>query len=302
MNLFIEDLKNILTIDQIKENELMKHHTTFRIGGSADVMIMPNTEEEIVEIIALSNKHNIPYTIVGNGSNILVTDKGIRGLVIKIADNFSDVQIEGNLVYAQSGARLTAISRKIYEAELTGFEFASGIPGTVGGGVYMNAGAYDSEMKNVIKTVRALDKTGNVIELSNEEMHFGYRKSRAMEDSLIILSVVIELKHGDKAAIKAKIDDFTNKRVTKQPVSEFSAGSTFKRPEGHFAGKLIEETGLRGYTIGHAKISEKHCGFVINKGDSTCEDMLEFIQKVKHKVYEKTGVKLEEEIKIIGEK
>lgn len=302
MNLFIEDLKNILTIDQIKENELMKHHTTFRIGGSADVMIMPNTEEEIVEIIALSNKHNIPYTIVGNGSNILVTDKGIRGLVIKIADNFSDVQIEGNLVYAQSGARLTAISRKIYEAELTGFEFASGIPGTVGGGVYMNAGAYDSEMKNVIKTVRALDKTGNVIELSNEEMHFGYRKSRAMEDSLIILSVVIELKHGDKAAIKAKIDDFTNKRVTKQPVSEFSAGSTFKRPEGHFAGKLIEETGLRGYTIGHAKISEKHCGFVINKGDSTCEDMLKFIQKVKHKVYEKTGVKLEEEIKIIGEK
>lgn len=302
MNLFIEDLKNILTIDQIKENELMKHHTTFRIGGSADVMTMPNTEEEIVEIIALSNKHNIPYTIVGNGSNILVTDKGIRGLVIKIAENFSDVQIEGNLVYAQSGARLTAISRKIYEAELTGFEFASGIPGTVGGGVYMNAGAYDSEMKNVIKTVRALDKTGNVIELSNEEMHFGYRKSRAMEDSLIILSVVIELKQGDKAAIKAKIDDFTNKRVTKQPVSEFSAGSTFKRPEGHFAGKLIEETGLRGYTIGHAKISEKHCGFVINKGDSTCEDMLEFIQKVKHKVYEKTGVKLEEEIKIIGEK
>lgn len=302
MNLFIEDLKNILTIDQIKENELMKHHTTFRIGGSADVMTMPNTEEEIVEIIALSNKHNIPYTIVGNGSNILVTDKGIRGLVIKIAENFSDVQIEGNLVYAQSGARLTAISRKIYEAELTGFEFASGIPGTVGGGVYMNAGAYDSEMKNVIKTVRVLDKTGNVIELSNEEMHFGYRKSRAMEDSLIILSVVIELKQGDKAAIKAKIDDFTNKRVTKQPVSEFSAGSTFKRPEGHFAGKLIEETGLRGYTIGHAKISEKHCGFVINKGDSTCEDMLEFIQKVKHKVYEKTGVKLEEEIKIIGEK
>lgn len=302
MNLFIEDLKNILTIDQIKENELMKHHTTFRIGGSADVMIMPNTEEEIVEIISLSNKHNIPYTILGNGSNVLVTDKGIRGLVIKIADNFSDVQIEGNLVYAQSGARLTAISRKIYEAELTGFEFASGIPGTVGGGVYMNAGAYDSEMKNIIKTVRALDKTGNIIELSNEEMHFGYRKSRAMEDSLIILSVVIELKHGDKAAIKAKIDDFTNKRVTKQPVSEFSAGSTFKRPEGHFAGKLIEETGLRGYTIGHAKISEKHCGFVINKGDSTCEDMLEFIQKVKHKVYEKTGVKLEEEIKIIGEK
>lgn len=302
MNLFIEDLKNILTIDQIKENELMKHHTTFRIGGSADVMTMPNTEDEIVKIISLSNKHNIPYTILGNGSNVLVTDKGIRGLVIKIADNFSDVQIEGNLVYAQSGARLTAISRKIYEAELTGFEFASGIPGTVGGGVYMNAGAYDSEMKNIIKTVRALDKTGNIIELSNEEMHFGYRKSRAMEDSLIILSVVIELKHGDKAAIKAKIDDFTNKRVTKQPVSEFSAGSTFKRPEGHFAGKLIEETGLRGYTIGHAKISEKHCGFVINKGDSTCEDMLEFIQKVKHKVYEKTGVKLEEEIKIIGEK
>ncbi len=302
MNLFIEELKHILEVEQIKENELMKHHTTFRIGGCADVMAFPYTEQQIVEIIKLSNKYEVPYTIVGNGSNILVTDKGIRGIVIKIAENFSDIKIEGQTVYAQSGARLTAISRKIYEAELTGFEFASGIPGTVGGGVYMNAGAYDSEMKNVVKSVSVIDKTGNILELSNEEMKFGYRKSIAMEKSFIILSVIMQLEKGDKTQIKAKIDDFTNKRVTKQPVSEYSAGSTFKRPVGHFAGKLIEETGLRGYTIGHAKISEKHCGFVINKGDSTCKEMLEFIHHVKHKVYEKTGVKLEEEIKIIGEK
>lgn len=302
MNLFIEDLKQILTLEQIKENEPMKHHTTFRIGGVADVMALPYKEQEIVEIIELAKKHNIPYTIVGNGSNILVTDKGIRGIVIKVADNFSQISIDGNTVYAQAGARLTAISRRIYEEGLTGFEFASGIPGTVGGGVYMNAGAYDSEMKNVVKSVTVLDKNSNVIELENEAMEFGYRKSKAMKEDYIILSVVMELKSGNKDEIKAKIDDFTNRRVTKQPVSEFSAGSTFKRPEGHFAGKLIEDTGLRGYTVGRAKISEKHCGFVINKGESTFKEMIEFIQGVKHKVYEKTGVKLEEEIKILGEK
>lgn len=302
MNLFIEDLKQILTLEQIKENEPMKHHTTFRIGGVADVMALPYNEQEVIDIIALAKKHNIPYTVVGNGSNILVTDKGIRGVVIKIADNFSQISIDGNTVYAQAGARLTAISRKIYEEGLTGFEFASGIPGTVGGGVYMNAGAYDSEMKNVVKSVTVLDKNSNVIELENEAMEFGYRKSKAMKEDYIILSVVMELKSGNKDEIKAKIDDFTNRRVTKQPVSEFSAGSTFKRPEGHFAGKLIEDTGLRGYTVGRAKISEKHCGFVINKGDSTFKEMIEFIQGVKHKVYQKTGVKLEEEIKILGEK
>lgn len=302
MNLFIEDLKQILTLEQIKENEPMKHHTTFRIGGVADVMALPYNEQEVIGIIDLAKKHNIPYTVVGNGSNILVTDKGIRGVVIKIADNFSKISIDGNTVYAQAGARLTAISRKIYEEGLTGFEFASGIPGTVGGGVYMNAGAYDSEMKNVVKSVTVLDKNSNVIELENEAMEFGYRKSKAMKEDYIILSVVMELKSGNKDEIKAKIDDFTNRRVTKQPVSEFSAGSTFKRPEGHFAGKLIEDTGLRGYTVGRAKISEKHCGFVINKGDSTFKEMIEFIQGVKHKVYQKTGVKLEEEIKILGEK
>ncbi|MGL5256630.1 MAG: UDP-N-acetylmuramate dehydrogenase [Proteocatella sp.] len=302
MNLFIEDLKQILTLEQIKENEPMKHHTTFRIGGVADVMALPYNEQDVIDIIALAKKHNIPYTVVGNGSNILVTDKGIRGVVIKIADNFSQISIDGNTVYAQAGARLTAISRKIYEEGLTGFEFASGIPGTVGGGVYMNAGAYDSEMKNVVKSVTVLDKNSNVIELDNEAMEFGYRKSKAMKEDYIILSVVMKLKSGNKNEIKAKIDDFTNRRVTKQPVSEFSAGSTFKRPEGHFAGKLIEDTGLRGYTVGRAKISEKHCGFVINKGDSTFKEMIEFIQGVKHKVYQKTGVKLEEEIKILGEK
>lgn len=302
MNLFIEELKQILDVEQIKQNELMKHHTTFRIGGCADIMTFPHTENQIVEIIKIANKHNISYTVIGNGSNILVTDKGIRGVVIKIADNFADIKIEGQLIYAQSGARLTAISRRIYEESLTGFEFASGIPGTIGGGVYMNAGAYDSEMKNVVKSVKVLTSTGNILELENEDMDFGYRKSKAMQEGYIILSVIIKLEKGDKSQIKAKIDDFTNKRVTKQPVSEYSAGSTFKRPVGHFAGKLIEDTGLRGYSIGHSKISEKHCGFVINKGESTCKEMLEFIHHVKHKVYEKTGVKLEEEIKIIGEK
>ena len=298
----IDKLKLILRENQIMKDEPLKYHTTFRIGGPADIMLLPEDENQIIKIIEFANENKIPFTILGNGSNILVSDKGIRGIVIKIADNFSKFSIEDNFVHAQSGIRLTALSRQILDAELTGFEFASGIPGTIGGGVYMNAGAYDSEMKNIVKSVRLIDKMGKIFELENQDMEFGYRKSRAMENEYIVLCVCLELKKEIKEKIKAKIDSFTQKRVTKQPISEFSAGSTFKRPPVNFAGKLIEDTGLRGYTRGEAKVSEKHCGFVINKGNTTFEEMIMFIEEIKTKVFENTGIMLEEEVRIIGER
>ena len=302
LDFFIDKLKLILREDQIVLDEPMKNHTTFRIGGPADIMVFPEAEQQIVSVMEKASESGIPCTIIGNGSNILVSDRGIRGLVIKIADSFSGCSIEGSSVWAQSGIRLTALSRLILEAELTGFEFASGIPGTLGGGVYMNAGAYDSEMKNIVKSVRVIDREGRIYELENKQMQFGYRKSLAMEKGYIVLSVCLELEKGSREKIKAKIDDFTDKRVSKQPVSEFSAGSTFKRPPGHFAGKLIEEAGLRGYTRGDAKVSEKHCGFVINKGSCTFEEMVSFIEEIKRRVFENSGIMLEEEVRIIGER
>ena len=302
LDFLIDELKHILREDQIAINEPMRNHTTFRIGGPADIMVFPEEELQIVSIMEKASEKGISCTIIGNGSNILVSDRGIRGLVIKIADSFAGCSIDGNAVWAQAGIRLTALSRLILEAELEGFEFASGIPGTLGGGVYMNAGAYDSEMKNIVKSVRVIDREGRITELENEQMKFGYRKSLAMEKGYIVLSVCLELEKGSRDKIKAKIDDFTEKRVSKQPVSEFSAGSTFKRPSGHFAGKLIEEAGLRGYTKGDAKVSEKHCGFVINKGSCTFEEMIMFIEDVKRRVFENSGIMLEEEVRIIGER
>ena len=302
LDFFIDELKLILREDQIAFEEPMKNHTTFRIGGPADIMVFPEEEQQIASVMEKASESGIPCTIIGNGSNILVSDKGIRGLVIKIADSFAGCSIEGSSVWAQAGIRLTALSRLILEAELAGFEFASGIPGTLGGGVYMNAGAYDSEMKNIVKSVRVIDREGRITELENEQMKFGYRKSLAMENGYIVLSVCLGLEKGSREKIKAKIDDFTDKRVSKQPISEFSAGSTFKRPPGHFAGKLIEEAGLRGYTRGDAKVSEKHCGFVINKGSCTFEEMVSFIEEIKRRVFENSGIMLEEEVRIIGER
>lgn len=298
----IDKLINIVGIDNVLQNEPMKNHTTFRIGGPATAMVLPSKELEIKDIIKLCKEEKISYTVIGNGSNLLISDKGISGVVIKIADNFSDYEITGQKVWAQSGIRLTALSRRILESELSGFEFASGIPGTIGGAVYMNAGAYDGDMKTIVKSVKVIDPEGNIMQLSKEEMKFGYRSSIAMDKNYIVLAVELELKKGNKDEIKSKIEEFTKRRNEKQPVTEFSAGSTFKRPSGYFAGKLIEDAGLRGYTKGQAKVSEKHCGFVINIGDATFEEMMEFLDEVKNKVYNNSGVKLEEEVRIIGDK
>lgn len=298
----IDKLINIVGIDNVLQNEPMKNHTTFRIGGPATIMVLPSKELEIKDIINLCKEEKISYTIIGNGSNLLVSDNGISGVVIKIADNFAEYEIKEQKVWAQAGIRLTALSRRILESELSGFEFASGIPGTIGGAVYMNAGAYDGDMKTIVKSVKVIDAEGNIMELSKEEMKFGYRSSIAMDKNYIILAVELELKKGNKDEIKSKIEEFTKRRNEKQPITEFSAGSTFKRPPGYFAGKLIEDAGLRGYTKGQAKVSEKHCGFVINIGDATFEEMMEFLNEVKTKVYNNSGVKLEEEVRIIGDK
>jgi UDP-N-acetylmuramate dehydrogenase len=238
---------------------------------------------------------------MGNGSNLLVRDGGIRGVVLKINDGFDQIWIEGAIVRAQAGALLTAVSKSALRESLQGLEFASGIPGTIGGAISMNAGAYGGEMKDVVAQVRAMDKDGNVILLSGEEMEFAYRNSRVKKDDLIVLDVTMELTSGDYSVIDERIKELTFQRTSKQPLELPSAGSTFKRPEGYFAGKLIEDSGLRGLRHGDAQVSEKHCGFVVNRGSSTCKEVMELIEVIRKTVRDKFGVELEMEIKLAGE-
>ena len=294
------NLDEIIDKNKILIDELMKNHTTFRIGGKADIMLLPETEDEIIEIVKFCYKTKQNFFVLGGGSNLLIPDTGIRDVVIKLSDNYSKFTIDNEIIMAEAGIKLWDLSEKILENNLTGFEFASGIPGTIGGGVYMNAGAYDSEMKNIVKTVRVIDNQGNIREYTNEEMKFGYRTSYAMEQKSIISKVTLELAKGNHQDIVDKTNDFANRRSEKQPLTEYSAGSTFKRPPGHYAGKLIEEAGLKGFSIGEAKVSEKHSGFVINKGNCTYKEMVEFIDEVKNRVYKNSGILLEEEVRIPG--
>lgn len=294
-------LCQILNKEDILVDEPMKNHTSFKIGGPCDFLVIPKTEEEIRELIMFVNKENIPFFIMGNGSNLLVRDGGIRGVIIKIGDNFSDFEIKDNVIKAKSGILLSKLAKNILKESLAGFEFASGIPGTLGGAVAMNAGAYGGEVKDVVKSVRLLDMDGNIFELTNEEMKFGYRKSILNEKRLIVLEVTIELQMGNYDDIKAIFDDLTVKRTTKQPLHLPSAGSTFKRPAGYFAGKLIEDSGLKGLTLKDAQVSPKHCGFVVNLGNASANDIIELLSIIKKTVNDKFGVKLEEEVKIIGE-
>ena len=296
-----ESLLNIIDKNNIKIDEPMKKHISFRVGGPADILVKPNTEEELSALVKLIKKENIPYLIIGNGSNLLVKDGGIRGVVIELSDNFNNFEIHGNLINAQSGALLSIVGKAALREELKGFEFASGIPGTLGGALAMNAGAYGGEMKHIVKSVRLMDMDGNIHELTNEEMEFDYRKSILSRENYIVLSAVIELEKGNYDEIKEKMADFTQRRVTKQPLSLPSAGSTFKRPPGHFAGKLIEDSGLRGLTLRGAQVSEKHCGFVVNLGNATAKDLLDLMYVVKSTVNAKYGVMLEEEVKKLGE-
>ena len=287
--------KNVLT------DEPMKKHVTFRVGGAADYFVSPESAEEVQKIILLCKEAGMPYYILGNGSNLLVSDHGYRGVIIQIYKSMSEVSVKGELMTAQAGALLSAIAAKAAEESLTGFEFASGIPGTIGGAAVMNAGAYGGEMKDVLEQVTVLTKEGELLTLPREELEMGYRTSRVARNQYIVLEAVIRLTHGEQKQIRETMNELKEKRTTKQPLEYPSAGSTFKRPEGYFAGKLIEDAGLRGFQVGGAQVSEKHCGFVINKDNATAAEVRELIRQVSERVKANSGVTLEPEVKMLGE-
>ena len=299
--IFYEALVKVLDEDQIKPEEPMKNHVTFRVGGPADFFVTPKNYEELSWVLKCCAKYEMPCYIMGNGSNLLVSDLGYRGVVIQLFRQLNDIQCEGNVIRAQAGALLSAVANRALEEKLTGFEFAAGIPGTLGGACVMNAGAYGGEMKDVLKSVTVLTREGERITLQKNELELGYRTSIIAKKDYIVLEAEIELEAGDAEVIKAVMDDLKERRTTKQPLEYPSAGSTFKRPEGYFAGKLIQESGLQGFQVGGAQVSEKHCGFVINKDQATAADIAELIRQVQDRVEEKFGVRLETEVKRLGE-
>lgn len=296
---FSQLLGTKLPKDNILLNEPMKNYTTFRIGGPADIMVKPQSIEALKETIKLCKAQKMPYYIFGNGSNLLVADEGFRGVMIQICHNLSQVKVEGNQITAQAGALLSRIATKALENSLTGFEFAHGIPGTLGGAVVMNAGAYGGEMKQVLVSCKVIDELGNILTLTNEELELGYRTSVIHNKNYIVLEATIRLEQGKQEEISAYMKDLMGRRKEKQPLDKPSAGSTFKRPEGHFAGKLIMDSGLKGYQLGSAMVSDKHCGFLINNGGATCKEVEELIKYVQEVVKEKYQVELEPEVKIL---
>ena len=298
---FSEHLIAALGNDNVKIDEPMKKHTTFRIGGVADYFITPESIEGVQAALQLCQTWNMPYYILGNGSNLLVGDNGYRGVIIQLYKKMSEVVVTDASIVAQAGALLSKVANCALENGLAGLEFASGIPGTLGGAIVMNAGAYGGEMKDVVTEVILLTESGEIRKLSGEAMQFGYRTSFATTERCIVLQVHLLLKQESKEAIRARMDELKEQRITKQPLQWASAGSTFKRPEGHFAGKLIEDAGLRGFQVGGAQVSEKHCGFVVNIGGATAKDVDELMRQVIQKVYEQTKVTLEPEVKRLGE-
>ena len=301
MKINYKDIFSKVDVGEVLYDEPMKNHTTFKIGGPCDVLVMPNTIEQILNVLNLVKENDLAYMIIGNGSNLLVSDEGIRKVIVKLHKNFSKITLDGNKITSQAGATLKEIADFALENKLQGFEFASGIPGDLGGAVTMNAGAYGGEMKDVLESVKVIDKDLNVIDIDAKDMSLRYRNSRVQDEGLIVLEAVINLSEGDYDKIKEYQDELTSKRESKQPLEYPSAGSTFKRPEGYYAGKLIDDCGLRGYRYKDAMVSEKHCGFVINVGDANCEQVLYVINHVKEVVFEKFGVNLEPEVRIIGE-
>ena len=301
MNSIIYTIKRILPEDRILINESMKAHTTFRTGGTADLFLMPENVDQLSELIRFFREEEEEYFIIGNGSNLLVSDRGYRGAIIAVTEAFSDIEVSGTEIHAGAGALLSRIADTARKHSLTGFEFASGIPGTAGGAMVMNAGAYGGEMKDVVKLVEVLTPDGERVTLSNGEMGFGYRKSIIRKEGLTVLKIVFSLSPGNPEEIGAKMEELSAKRREKQPLEFPSAGSTFKRPEGHFAGKLIMDAGLSGFSVGGAFVSEKHCGFIINKGNATSNDVYRLIKKIQSVVKEGSGVELEPEIMLIGE-
>lgn len=302
------DYSNIISIAEgfgcnYTENELMSEHTTFRIGGPADLFVVPTTVEGLAAVVSACNKEGIYCFILGNGSNVLVSDKGIRGVVVSTAARLNNIELIGAYeIKCGAGVKLSRLSDFACENSITGAEFAWGIPGTVGGAVYMNAGAYDGEMKDILVSCEYLTSDGELHTMLADEMDLSYRHSAFSENGYVIVSATVRLKAGDKGEIRAKMDDFMHRRKSKQPLEFPSAGSTFKRPVGGFAAALIDECGLKGYSVGGAEVSEKHAGFVINKGGATCFDVMRLVEHIKKEVFLKKSINLECEIRVIGEK
>ena len=297
---FLTELQNVMGGSGIFMEEPMKKHTTFRVGGPADLLVQPD-ETALAAILALCRQYHVSYSFIGNGSNLLVGDKGIRGVVIEMTDPMGNIEVDGTKITAQAGAMLSKIANTAASNGLGGMEFAAGIPGSVGGAVVMNAGAYGGEMKDIIEKVYVLDENGAQLELDRDALDLGYRHSCIPEKKYIVTKVVLELVPRNEAEIRSEMKELNEKRAEKQPLQYPSAGSTFKRPEGYFAGKLIMDAGLRGYQVGGAQVSEKHCGFVINKGDATAADICQLMRDVSDKVQAQFGVVLEPEVKMIGE-
>lgn len=296
----IEALRGFVPSENIHVQEPMNRHTTFRLGGPAECLVEIENSQQLARIQHYLYQIEMPFLILGNGSNLLIGDRGYYGVVLQIGSKMNQLSVEDTKITVQAGALLSQIAKAALEHGLTGFEFASGIPGTIGGGVVMNAGAYGGEMKQVVTSVTVLDKEGNELELDNDTMEFGYRTSAIKSHPFIVTQVTLKLQHGDKAQIKDKMEELAARRRQKQPLEYPSAGSTFKRPEGYFAGELIMNAGMRGYRIGGAQVSEKHCGFIINVGNACSADILDLIHEVQNNVKEKFNVDLEPEVVIVG--
>ena len=297
----VDALRQYVPQENISLQETMAGHTTFRVGGPADCFVKIENENQLIAVLTWLKQREIPYYVLGSGSNLLVSDAGFRGVILQIADKMNRIEVIGEEIIADAGVTMSRVARTAWEHGLEGLEFASGIPGTIGGGVTMNAGAYGGEMCQVVAAVRVVDDKGQVLEIPVDEMAFGYRTSVIKSNPYVVTSVRFKLQAGDKDQIKARMDDFAARRRDKQPLEYPSAGSTFKRPEGHFAGKLIMDAGLAGMQIGGAQVSEKHCGFVINTGDATSADVRTLIGQVQEKVKGQFGVDLEPEVIYLGE-
>lgn len=296
---FEQELSQILSVDQIKKEEPLSRHITFRVGGPAEYLVNPGIDQ-VQAVVELCEKAGLPLTVMGNGSNLLVSDAGLRGVVLEFGRKAAHILVEGDRMIVQAGTLLSEAANVAAKHALTGLEFAAGIPGSMGGAVVMNAGAYGGEMKDVLRSVKVLTRSGEIRERSARELDLSYRHSRMMEEHELVLEATLQLTAGDEGTIREKMDELKCKRIEKQPLEYPSAGSTFKRPEGYFAGKLIEDAGLRGFRVGDAQVSEKHCGFVINRGNATAADIMELIRQVAAKVKEVYGIDLEPEVRLLG--
>ncbi len=296
----IDTLKQIVGENSIFENENMANHTTFKCGGNASLYIAPNSTDELAKVLEVLRSENYPYMVIGNGSNLLVKDEGYDGAIVEVDKKISEIDVRGEEIIVEAGAKLSKVATIAMENDLAGFEFAHGIPGNMGGAVVMNAGAYGGEMKDVLKWVKVIDQNGEIKTLENEELELGYRTSRIMKEKMIVLEACIKLELGVMGEIAEVMALLMSKRKASQPLEYPSAGSTFKRPEGYFAGKLVQDAGMKGYRVGDAMVSDKHSGFVINCGNATATEVIQVIKDVQAKVKKEFDVDLEPEVRIIG--